>query len=151
MLLGSGGLMWRHRVSLKEQLGRVPLFENLSEFDLAHVARAAVRVREPAGEMLIKEGEPGHEFLIVLEGQVDIGHGDQVVTTLGPGAYLGEIALLDERARRTVTAMARTPVAIAFISRRDFSRLLSELPELARQIRETAARRVAGDANIPLE
>jgi CRP-like cAMP-binding protein len=138
--------MLHRRVSLKEQLGRVPLFENLSEFDLAHVARLAVRMREPAGELLIKEGEPGHEFLIVLEGQVEIGHGDRVVTTLGPGAYLGEVALLDERAQRTARATARTPVTIAFISRRDFSRLLSERPDLARQIRETAALRVADDA-----
>ncbi len=138
--------MLHRRVSLKEQLGRVPLFENLSEFDLAHVARLAVRMREPAGELLIKEGEPGNEFLIVLEGQVEISHGDRVVTTLGPGAYLGEVALLDERAQRTARATARTPVTIAFISRRDFSRLLSERPDLARQIRETAALRVADDA-----
>jgi CRP-like cAMP-binding protein len=134
------------RVSLKEQLARVPLFEDLSEVDLAHVARLAVRVREPAGETLIKEAEPGNEFLIVLEGHVEVGRGDRAVTTLGPGDYLGEVALLDERAKRTATVTARTPVTIAFVSRRDFSRLLSELPELARQIRETAARRVADDA-----
>jgi CRP-like cAMP-binding protein len=134
------------RVSLKEQLARVPLFEDLSEVDLAHVARLAVRVREPAGEILIKEAEPGNEFLIVLEGQVEVGRGDRAVTTLGPGDFLGEVALLDERAKRTATVTARTPVTIAFVSRRDFSRLLSELPELARQIRETAARRVADDA-----
>lgn len=139
------------RTSLKEQLGSVPLFENLSEVDLAHVARLAVRVREPAGEILIKEGEPGNEFLIVLEGQVDIGRSDRVVTTLGPGAYLGEVALLDERAQRTATVTARTPVAIAFISRRDFSRLLSELPDLARQIQETADRRVADDTQTAPE
>jgi CRP-like cAMP-binding protein len=139
------------RTSLKEQLGAIPLFENLSEVDLAHVARLAVRVREPAGEILIKEGESGNEFLIVLEGQVEIGRGDRVVTTLGPGAYLGEVALLDERAHRTATVTARTPVAIAFISRRDFSRLLSELPDLARQIQETADRRVADDTQTAPE
>jgi cAMP-dependent protein kinase regulator len=138
-------------VPLKEQLGRVPLFENLSAFDLARVARVAVRVREPAGELLIKEGEPGHEFLIVLEGQVEVSRGDRVLTTLGPGAYLGEVALLDEPAQRTARVIASTPVAIAFISRRDFTRLLAELPELARQIRETAARRMADDADTPGE
>jgi cAMP-dependent protein kinase regulator len=143
--------MLRRRVSLKDQLGTVPLFENLSELDLAHVARVAVRVREPAGEMLIKEGEPGNEFLIVLEGQVDIIRGDRVVTTLGPGAYVGEVALLDERAHRTAKVMARTPVAIAFISRHAFSRLLTKQPELARQIRETAGQRMAEDADTPPE
>jgi CRP/FNR family cyclic AMP-dependent transcriptional regulator len=134
------------RVSLKEQLARVPLFEDLSEVDLDHVARLAVRVREPAGEILIKEAESGNEFLIVLEGQVEVVRDDRAVTTLGPGDFLGEVALLDERAKRTATVTARTPVTIGFVSRQDFSRLLSELPELARQIRETAARRVADDA-----
>lgn len=134
------------RVSLKEQLARLPLFEDLSEVDLDHVARLAVRVRQPAGEILIKEAEPGNEFLIVVEGQVEVVHDDRAVTTLGPGDFLGEVALLDARANRTATVTARTPVTIAFVSRRDFSRLLSELPELARQIRETAARRVADDA-----
>lgn len=129
------------RVSLEQQLGKVPLFESLSHVDLAHVARLAVRVREPKGEMLAKEGEPGHEFLIVLEGEVDIRHGDRVVTTLGPGDYLGEIALLDDRASRTATVVATTPVAIAFIGRQEFDRLLSDLPELAQQIRQTMAQR----------
>ena len=133
------------RTSLKEQLARVPLFEDLSERDLAHVARLAVRVREPAGEILIKEAESGNEFLIVLDGQAEVVRDDRAVTTLGSGDYLGEIALLDERAKRTATVTARTPVTIAFVSRRDFSRLLSELPELARRIRATAARRVADD------
>jgi CRP/FNR family cyclic AMP-dependent transcriptional regulator len=139
----------RRRVSLKEQLGKVPLFENLSEPDLAHVARLAVRVREPKGEMLTKEGEPGHEFLIVLEGEVEIRHGDQVIRTLGPGAYLGEVALLDDRSRRTATVVAQTPVAIAFIGRQEFNRLLSDLPELAQQIRDTMVRRGEDDNRPP--
>jgi CRP-like cAMP-binding protein len=104
------------RVSLKEQLARVPLFEDLSEVDLDHVARLAVRVRQPAGEILIKEAEPGNEFLIVVEGQVEVVHDDRAVTTLGPGDFLGEVALLDARAKRTATVTARTPVTIAFVS-----------------------------------
>lgn len=140
--------MKRRRPSLKEQLEHVPLFEHLSQVDLDHVARLAVRVREPKGEMLTKEGERGHEFLIVLEGEVDVRHGEDVVTTLGPGDYLGEIALLEETSRRTATVVARTPVAIAFIGREEFGRLLSDLPELAQQIRATMARRVE-DTNRP--
>jgi CRP-like cAMP-binding protein len=141
--------MRRHRESLEEQLRKVPLFEDLSEPDLAHIARIAVRVREPKGEMLTKEGEPGHEFLIVLEGEVEIRHKDQVVTTLGPGAYLGEIALLDDRSRRTATVVARTPVAIAFLGRQEFNRLLSDLPALAQQIRDTMLQRVNDNDRPP--
>jgi CRP-like cAMP-binding protein len=141
----------RRRVSLREQLRHVPLLETLSDLELTRVARLARRIREPAGELLVKEGEAGHEFLIVLEGEIDVRHGDQVVGTLGPGAYVGELALLEDLPRRTATVRARTPVTIAFIGRRDFERLLSDLPELARQIHETSDQRRRADADPPAE
>jgi len=141
----------RRRVSLREQLRHVPLLESLSDLELTRVARLARRIREPAGELLVKEGEAGHEFLIVLEGEIDVRHGDEVVGTLGPGAYVGELALLEDLPRRTATVRARTPVTIAFIGRRDFERLLSDLPELARQIHETSDQRRRADADPPAE
>lgn len=137
----------RHPISLREQLRQVPLLEALSELELAHVARLARRIREPAGELLVKEGEQGHEFLIVLEGEVEVRHGAQIVGTLGPGAYLGEIALLEDIPRRTATVLAKTPVTIAFVGRRDFEQLLSELPQLARQIHDTGDQRRRSDTD----
>jgi CRP-like cAMP-binding protein len=136
----------RHRVSLREQLRHVPLLETLSDLDLTRVARVAQRVREPAGELLVKEGEAGHEFLIVLEGEVEVRHGTDLIATLGPGSYVGEVALLEDLPRRTATVQARTPVTIAFIGRREFSRLLSEVPQLAQQLQETSAQRRRGES-----
>jgi len=141
----------KHRVSLREQLRHVPLLETLSDLELTRIARLARRIREPAGELLVKEGEAGHEFLIVLEGEIDVRQGDQVVGTLGPGAYVGETALLEDLPKRTATVRARTPVTIAFIGRRDFERLLSDLPQLARRIHETSDQRRRADADPPAD
>ena len=136
----SGGHMRRH-TSLVEQLAHVPLFTGLSEADLYALADRIARVKEPAGVVFTKEGEHGHEFLIVLEGEVAVTHGDHKVATLGPGDWFGELALLDENARRTATVVAQTRVEIGFLARHDFDQLLTDLPDIASRISITATAR----------
>jgi len=132
----------RH-VPIEEQLARVPLFEGISESDLQRIAHLVARIQEPAGEMLTKEGEVGHELMIVLDGQVEVRHGDRVVATLGPGDYLGEVAMLEHDHRRSATAVAMTAVTIAFIGRHDFENLITDVPHLAERVRATEAARLA--------
>jgi CRP/FNR family cyclic AMP-dependent transcriptional regulator len=131
----------RRRTTLREQLREVPIFSSLADDELARVARLARRIREPAGELLAKEGEPGHELLVILEGEVDVRRGDDLVATLGPGDFVGEVALLDDPPRRTATVRARTAVTIAFLGRLEFERLCAELPQLAQQVQATRDRR----------
>lgn len=142
--------MTRH-VPIEEQLARVPLFEGISESDLQRIAHLVARIQEPAGEMLTKEGEVGHELMIVLDGQVEVRHGDRVVTTLGPGDYLGEVAMLEPAHRRSATAVATTPVTIAFIGRHDFENLIADVPHLAERVRATEKARLAdlGEGDTP--
>jgi len=134
------------RVSLQEQFARVPLFEGLSGDEVARIAHLAARIHEPAGEVLTKEGERGDELMIVLEGEVEVRHGAELLARLGPGDYLGEVALLDDDAHRTATAVATTAVVIAFIGRHDFDRLLSDLPVLTDRVNATIAQRHTGPA-----
>jgi CRP/FNR family transcriptional regulator, cyclic AMP receptor protein len=131
-----------HHVPIEEQLARVPLFEGVSEGDLQRVAHLVARIHEPAGEVLTKEGESGHELMIVLDGEVEVRHGGRVVATLGQGDYLGEIALLEPAAKRSATSVATTPVTIAFISRHDFENLLADMPTVAARVRSTEAARL---------
>jgi CRP-like cAMP-binding protein len=65
-----------------------------------------------------------------------------VIATRGPGDYLGESALLDERPR-TATVVATTPVSVEVLSRREFMSLLAEAPELSEQIMATVVQRLA--------
>jgi CRP-like cAMP-binding protein len=66
----------------------------------------------PPGGVLCQQGDPGNELYLVLDGLLDVYVNDQIVATLGPGAVLGERALL-EGGRRTSTLRAQTAVKVA--------------------------------------
>ncbi|HWW44485.1 MAG TPA: cyclic nucleotide-binding domain-containing protein [Acidimicrobiia bacterium] len=126
----------------EEWLAKVPLFNGLSKKQLREVSSLTTQLNEPAGTELTKEGRVGNEFIIVLEGEIEIRRGDDVVATRGPGSYVGEIALLDNRPR-TATVVAKTPVVIEVIGRREFRSLLADAPELQQEIMTTMAQRLA--------
>jgi CRP-like cAMP-binding protein len=133
--------MHRHEV-LDEHLATVPLFAGLSKKQLRLISQLATELEEPAGTVLIQEGKTGHEFLVVIEGTIEVRQGDRVVGEHGPGSYVGEIALLEHRPR-TATVVATTPVKLEVIGQREFAGLLDEVPELSQQIKATAAERLA--------
>jgi CRP-like cAMP-binding protein len=118
------------------------LFSSLSKKEIRQISQLATPLEQPAGAVLVKEGKVGHEFIIVLEGEIEIRKGDQVIATRGPGSYIGEIALIDHRPR-TATVVATTPVSIEVIGQREFAELLVDVPELSQQILATVAARLA--------
>ena len=127
---------------IDKQLTAVPLFEGLSKKQLRRISSLMTRIDRPAGQVLTTEGEPGFEFFIVLEGEVEVRQGDRVIATRRAGEYVGEIALLDRRPR-TATVVATTPVAVEVLSRREFMSLLAQAPELSEQILATMAERLS--------
>jgi CRP-like cAMP-binding protein len=125
----------------EELLAQVPLFEGLSKKHLQQVSRLATRIDGDAGKVLTREGEVGREFILVLEGEVEIRRGDEVIATRGAGSYIGEIALLEHQPR-TATVVATTPVVLEIIGAREFSTLLDDEPEIAAKVKATAAERI---------
>ena len=136
--------MDRH-AEIDKRLAAVPLFEGLSKQQLRRISVLMTPLDLPAGKVLTREGQQGYEFVIVLEGEVEVREGDRVVATCGPGEYVGEIALLDARPR-TATVVATSPVSVEVLSRREFMSLLAEAPELSERILATMAQRLADDA-----
>jgi CRP-like cAMP-binding protein len=132
------------RASTDELLARVPLFKDLSKKHLRQVRSLATRVDVSPGRVLTREGGLGHEFIVVLEGEVEIRQDDEVVATCGAGDYVGEIALIEKRPR-TATVVATSAAVLDVIGQREFSELLKEEPEIAERIRATAAQRLADD------
>ena len=130
------------KLSTDELLANVPLFKGLDKKHLKRVAQLATRLDLPAERELTREGQPGHEFLVVLEGEVEVRVGDKVVATRGPGDFLGEIALLEHRPR-TATVVTKTPVVVEVIGRREFATLLDDEPEVAAQLKSAMAERLA--------
>jgi NADH:ubiquinone reductase (H+-translocating) len=94
---------------------------------------AVLPMRYAAGEVIIRQGEPGGRFYVITEGEVEVVHeepdGQETsVAQLGPGRYFGEIALL-RSTRRTATVRAVTDVNVLGIARRDFTVLVEHLPQ----------------------
>lgn len=96
--------------------------------DIMRGTRPQVR-RLPAGEVLLRQGDPGHELYLVLDGVAEVAVDGRVLGEVGPGAVLGERALL-ETGRRTATVTARTPLVVAVAPQEDID--LERLAELAR-------------------
>jgi CRP/FNR family transcriptional regulator, cyclic AMP receptor protein len=125
-----------------ERLARVPLFEGLSKRQLAQISSLMTCVELSAGKVLARQGEIGREFVILLDGEVEVARDGKVIAVRGPGDYVGEIALLDDRPR-TATVTAKTDATIEVLNRAEFVSMLADAPELSSQILTTIARRLA--------
>lgn len=88
-----------------ESLRRVPLFADLGVRDLQQVARLFKARRFSQGETVIKEGSGGAAFFVIESGGATVFVSGKKKSTLKPGDYFGEIALIDAGTRTaTVTA-----------------------------------------------
>lgn len=124
-----------------EQLRRVPLFAALSRPDIERLGMVAESVEVADGEVLTRQGATGREFFVVVRGQVGIIRDGQQIATLGPGDFLGEIALIDGEPR-TATAIAEGATHLMVIERRDFLALIDSSPSVRLSVLEALARRV---------
>lgn len=107
-------------VNLKlEVLHRMPLFRHLTYQELVRVLNITeVQNYEPE-EVVVEEGDEGDALFIVLTGQVRVHAGDAVLTHLGPGQHVGEMALVD-KAPRSAHVSADEASKLLVIRRREF-------------------------------
>jgi len=124
-----------------ERLKEVRIFEECSQRQLRSIARIARVVDAPAGTMLTRADEPGDEFFLILDGTASVDVATETRGPLRPGAFFGEMSLLDGDPR-SATIVAETPVRLLVISRRNFSVLLKEVPGLTQSLLVTLSRRV---------
>ena len=124
-----------------ESLKRAPLFADLSRKELVQLARLSDDVEVPPGRVLCKEGAPGREFFVLVEGEVDVVKNGRRVAALGAGDFVGEISLL-EQTPRTATVTAKTPLRFFVLTPKEFQQVLDENPSVERKILRALARRV---------
>lgn len=99
-------------------------------------------IEVPAGTVLMEQGSLPHELEVIVEGAADIVVAGNKVGAVGPGAVLGEMALLD-RTTRSATVVTTSPCKLIVISSRAFAGLMEQFPEVAEDLRSMAAARAA--------
>ena len=123
-------------------LSGVPLFQACSLPELTKVAGIMSQLEEPEGKVLMREGEPGRDFFVIAEGTAEVRKGNRRVSTLGPGDFAGEVALLTN-APRTATVRATSPVTVLRVTSKGFAELLKTSPTIQRKIQKALADRIA--------
>ncbi len=130
-----------------EALGRVPLFSGLARKELTQLAKATEDLEVEAGKVLCREGETAREFFTIVEGEVEVTRGGDVIATLGPGEFFGEIGLF-EHIPRTASVTAKSPLRFFVLHSQAFWGLLGHEPEVQASILRALAKRVLADSTI---
>jgi len=131
------------RKDAKVELMRgVPLFSGCSKRELAQIASVADEISFNEGRTLIQEGRRGREFIVVLDGSVEVRKGGRKLPTRGGTSFFGELALLTD-APRSATVTTTTPVRALVITDQAFRRLLSSSPTIQTKVLQSVAERLA--------
>jgi cAMP-binding proteins - catabolite gene activator and regulatory subunit of cAMP-dependent protein kinases len=124
-----------------KMLGGVPLFAACKPRSLESIAQLADEVDIPAGKVLMREGDTGDAFYFLIDGTVEVQRQGTVVSTLGPGSFFGEVALIDH-GPRTATVTSTTPARVLVLAHREFNSLLDQFPDIRTELMSALARRV---------
>jgi CRP/FNR family cyclic AMP-dependent transcriptional regulator len=134
----------------RDAVARVPLFQALSARHRKRIADLADEERIMEGATIVRQGEPGDTFYVILEGEAKVrSNGGRTLHTLRPGDFFGEISLLDG-GPRTATVVADTPVTVLTVSRSAFLKAVRDNPEIGVKLLQNGAamlRRLETPAN----
>ena len=125
-----------------EHLRQVTFFSACSRKDLRKVAKRSKDRQVAAGTTIVKEGDNGDEYFVILDGTVSVSRQGRKVATLGPGSGFGELALLLDNVPRNATVVADTDLDLVVVDQRQFARLLDEVPGFTRKMLAGTAHRL---------
>jgi len=124
-----------------ELLKRVPLFERCSQRELGLIAALADELDLPKARNLASEGTGGFEFIVLVQGEADVMRQGKVVNELGPGDFVGEIALVTGQPR-TATVKTRGPSRILVLTASGFRTLMHDVPSIQDKVLSALAARI---------
>ena len=124
-----------------EALARVPIFRNLSAKPLAELSEIAKERSFATGAVVLREGDAGVGLFILLDGNVEVRRGGNVVARFGPGQFFGEMTLLDQQPR-SADVVALGPTRCLVLSSWEFWGWAADKPDLLRGMLTEMARRL---------
>jgi CRP/FNR family transcriptional regulator, cyclic AMP receptor protein len=129
------------RQSKVDLLKRIPLFAGCSRAELEAVSRVADELRIPAGRVLMRQGAPGRELVVLVEGEVTVERDGATIAVRRDGDHVGELALVIGRPR-TATVTATTDLRVLVLDRTSFERLLQAVTSIAVKVVKAVAERL---------
>lgn len=106
-------------------LRQVPLFQGLSDKVLARIDSLTVETTLSIGHELTRQGEPSNQAFVIMEGSAEVRINGEVVHESVPGDLVGELGVLDHKAR-SATVTATTPMRVLVMSPREIYTLLEQ-------------------------
>ena len=131
------------RANSRDLLRAVPSLERLSERDLERIASVLAERSVAAGSILMEEGATGQHSFLIVEGDACVITGGVTVARVGPGEFVGELALLTDRPR-CATVRAETSLRLLILDRATLASLIDPVTEA---LLGTMARRMARDSD----
>lgn len=122
-------------------LAQVPIFADCSKRQLQQVAAATIELTVEPGKVLVREGEPGHECFVLVDGTATVTRGGEKIATIAAGDVVGELAPLTG-GPRTATVTADDRMQVLVIGQREFAALLDDVPGFAVHILHNLAQRM---------
>lgn len=124
-----------------DHLRNVPLFAGCTRKELERIAKSGDEITMTAGSLVVDQGQTGREAFVVLDGSVTVKRNNRKMTTLGPGAIVGELSLLDH-GPRTATAVCETDCTLFVISQRHFLAVLDDVPTISHKLLSALSGRI---------
>lgn len=116
-------------------LQQYPLFRELSPAVLANVADKMNLQRYSPGSEIVRQGEPGTDFYVIAQGEVEVLASGKLVNRLETGSYFGEVSLLTEQPRNA-TVQAVGEVACFSLNKEDFQEVVATSGSFEEQLRQ---------------
>jgi CRP-like cAMP-binding protein len=121
-------------------LSKTRLFEGCTRHELRTIAQNLTTVEVPAGRTLCHQGSPGRQFFVVVSGTATVTVDDEAISTIGPGGFFGEVALLDG-GPRVATVTSDTEMLLLVGTSRELSAIIRDVPLVTtRMLTELCAR-----------
>jgi CRP-like cAMP-binding protein len=128
------------------RLGEIEVLRDLSIGRRRELARLADEVTAQSGEVILQQGDPGYEFMMLEEGHADVIRDGERINEIGPGDCFGELAVLSDGRPRGASVVATSDLRAVVLSAHSMRELHDRMPSFGDRIDRVAAQRTAPDA-----